>query len=265
MIQCMLKYIRTESRTKFKEDFGYTTALRAADPLTVWNVLLKVHYPGFDVASTLGQSAAANNAYYQLRMGDSSLAEFKRDFFIIRGVRMPSGNGLIKETQAAWDFIWKLDPSRYGNFAAYCNNQIAAGSVADDSFTLEKVFDLLTKYKVEANPVLLKAPQVAFPVSISNNGNNDVAEAIIMTTRALEAVTVAANNNANKGPCQNNGKSSQIEILHAITVAPTLVLTMALLNLRNVMASIISKLKDRISIATVSANTDTIANLPTLL
>ena len=163
MIQFMLKYISPESRTKLKEYICYTTALRAADPLAVWNILLKVHYPGFEVASTLGQSAAANNAYYQLRMGDISLAEFKRDLVLIRGVRMSSGNVEIKETQAAWDFIWKMDPSRYVNFAAYCNNQIAAESIAEDSFTLEKVFDLLTKYKVEANPVSLKEPQVAFP------------------------------------------------------------------------------------------------------
>ena len=58
---------------------------------------------------------------------------------------MSNGNVEIKETQAAWDFNWKLDPSRCGNFAAYCNNQITVGSIAEDSFTFKKVFDLLTK------------------------------------------------------------------------------------------------------------------------
>ena len=210
MIQFILKYLSPESRNKLKEDVGFRVALTASDSLTVWNILLKVHYPGFDVASTLGQSAAANNAYYQLRMGDTSLADFKRDYVMVRGVRKTSGNEDVSETQAAWDFVWKLDPNRYGNFAAYCNNQIAAGSIAESSFTLNKVFDLLTKYKVEANPVQSKGPQVAFPVNIAEVSDpKNMIAAIVMATRALEAATLASNTQANRGSNFNRDNRDQ--------------------------------------------------------
>ena len=60
-------------------------------------------------------------------------------------------------------------------------------------------------------------------------------------------------------------KMKQNEVLQGIATAPNLVLTMALLNFQSVRINTILKLKDRISIATVTANKDTESNLATLL
>ena len=149
MMHFILTHISAESKSKLEKDADYDKNYAAADPLAMWNLLLKLHRPGYNIASTEGQKSAANDAYFSLKMKiGQDLVEFRRDFVMARAVRKDCGNVERSETEAAWDFINRLDSTQYGGFQQFNNNQIAGGNIRESDLTFQHALKLVGQYKV---------------------------------------------------------------------------------------------------------------------
>ena len=82
---------------------------------------------------------------------DNTIVNFKRDFEHARRVRVKAKNTDVMENRAAYHFLRTLDHFRLGVFQQYMTNRINSGAFADEDLTVNKIFEQVTKWKIEVN------------------------------------------------------------------------------------------------------------------
>ena len=122
---------------------------------------------------------------------DQDIINFRRDFVIARKVIVGCGNIDRSQTETAWDFIHRLDPTQYGGFQQFINNQIAGGALKDKMLTFDSVQKLANQYKVEINAPVHNAPQISFATEYE-----EMKDQLLLFSRKLDAIASRAPNSA---------------------------------------------------------------------
>jgi len=144
----LLSMLSRAGSEAIERDPGYPAAYEAADPLLLWNIIVKTHSGGDSHHTQLELQYAAQEKVHRIYQGEHlGLLEYKDLYEMAIKAMIQSGVEHMPDEQfLALNFFKKADKKRYGDLMTQKENE---GSNGNDTYpkTVQSAFQMLDNFK----------------------------------------------------------------------------------------------------------------------